>query len=213
LTARRRIDPNAVTAAIFGLLGVIVGGVINGVVSTALARRTEDADRRGAARLVRSELVRFRSLAIGARMWTPEHLPQLRYAGTELWDANRAVLARGLRNEDWALVARAYAHVDAALSVLVFEPDGTLVDWRRHEAQRLLAELVEPTEQAALILGQAAGLRSEQLDEAREPDDGQSLLPARRTSPKAGRSPVRRGHGPRRGATSAHSGGRVPELL
>jgi hypothetical protein len=92
----------------------------------------------------------------------------------------------GLRNDDWALVARAYAHVGAALSVLVFEPDGTLVEWRRHEAQRLLAELVEPTEQAALILGQAAGLRSERLDEAREPEDGHSLPTGQPDFPEGG---------------------------
>jgi hypothetical protein len=176
-----------VTAAIFGLLGVIVGGVINGVVSSVLARRTEDADRRGAARLVRSELVRFRSLAIEARMSGPESLPQLRYAGTELWDANRAVLARGLRDDDWALVARAYAHVDAVLSVLVFEPDGTLIDWREEEARRLFTALVEPAEQAALILGEAAGLRSKRLEEASDPDDdGAPRVPGRREFPEGG---------------------------
>lgn len=153
-------------AAIFGRLGVIVGGVINGVVSTLLARRTERADSRSAARLVRSELVRFRSVAIGARTWAPDQLPQLRHAETELWKASRAVLARTLSDAHWALVARAYAHVEAVQSVLVFDVDGTLVDWRRTEAQRLLAELVEPAESAALVLGNAAGLHAEHLDEA-----------------------------------------------
>jgi len=153
------------TAAIFGLLGVIVGGVINGVVSAVLARRTERADSRGAARLVRSELVRFRALALGARTWAPENLPQLRYAQTELWNANRAVLARALSDSDWAVVARAYAHVEAVQSVLVFEADGTMVDWRRTETQKLLEELVQPAEAAALVLGSIAGLRVERLDE------------------------------------------------
>src|SRR4051794_16666667 len=153
------------TAAVFGLLGVIVGGVINGVVSAVLARRTERADRRSAARLVRSELVRFRWQGIAAREVEPDDLPQLRSAGTELWNANRAVLARALADSEWALVARAYAHVEAVQSVLVFEPGGLLVDWRRREAKRLLDELVDPVEEAALVLGGVAGLRVEKLDE------------------------------------------------
>jgi hypothetical protein len=133
-----------VTAAIFGLLGVIVGGVINGVVSAVLQRRTERSDQRSAARLVRSELVDFRALALEASRRSPEDLPQLRDATPVLWQTNRAVLARALTDEHWARVARAYAHVDAVLSVLVFETDGTLVDWRRREAQRLLGETIQP---------------------------------------------------------------------
>jgi hypothetical protein len=45
------------TAAIFGLLGVIVGAVINGVVNGVLQRRIERSDLRSATRLVRSELI------------------------------------------------------------------------------------------------------------------------------------------------------------
>jgi hypothetical protein len=167
------------TAAIFGLLGVIVGAVINGVVTALLQRRTELSDQRSAARLVRSELVAFRALALEARGRSPEHLPQLRDANPVLWQANRAVLAKALSDHHWALIARAYAHIDALLSVLVFEPDGTLVDWRRREAQRLLGEMVDPVEEGALALGEAAGLRAERLDEAmqmrtsKEPSSGQ----------------------------------------
>jgi hypothetical protein len=153
------------TAAIFGLLGVIVGGVINGVVTAVLQRRTDVSDQRGAARLVRSELVTFRGLALEAGQRSPEQLPQLRDATPLLWQSNRAVLARALTDEHWALVARAYAHVDAVLSVLVFDADGTLADWRRREAQRLFEDMIKPVEEAALALGRAAGLPSERLDE------------------------------------------------
>lgn len=158
------------TAAIFGLLGVIVGGVINGVVSATLQRRSERSDQRSAARLVRSELVGFRSLALEAAKRPPEHLPQLRNAGPVLWQSHRTVLARALTDEHWVLVARAYAHVDALLSVLVFENDGTLVSWRSREAQRLLSALTEPAEEAAVALRRAAGFPSDQLDET--PDLG-----------------------------------------
>jgi hypothetical protein len=160
------------SAAIFGLLGVIVGAVVNGGVTALLQRRTEQSDQRSAARLVRTELVTFRALALEGGRRSPEDLPQLRDARPVLWQANRGVLARALTDEHWALVARAYAHVDAALSVLVFETDGTLVDWRRREAQRLLGAMVKPVEQGALVLGRAAGLRSERLDEVTHAGSG-----------------------------------------
>ena len=153
-------------AAIFGLLGVIVGGVMNGLVTAVLQRRTERSDQRSAARLVRSELVACRALALEAGRRSPEDLPQLRDATPVLWQTSRAVLARALTDDHWALVARAYAHLDEVLSVLVFETDGTLVEWRRREAQRLLAETIQPVESAALALGEAAGLPAKQLDEA-----------------------------------------------
>lgn len=153
------------TAAIFGLLGVIVGGVINGVVTATLQRRNERSDQRSAARLVRSELVGFGSLGLEAAKRSPEQLPQLRNATPVLWQSNRAVLARALSDEHWALVARAYAHVDALLSVLVFEADGTLVDWRSREAQRLLGALIEPATEAAVALRRAAGFPTDQIDE------------------------------------------------
>jgi hypothetical protein len=166
------------TAAIFGLLGVIVGAVINGVVTTVLQRRTEASDQRSAARLVRSELVGFRAMALEAGLRSPEDLPQLRNATPILWQGNRAVLARALTDDHWARVARAYAHVDAVLSVLVFEADGTLVEWRRREAQRLLSQMVEPVEKAALVLGAAAGLRSERLDETARTNERSSPPPS-----------------------------------
>ncbi len=153
------------TAAIFGLIGVIVGAVINGTVTALLQRRTEGSDRRSAARLVRTEIVRFWSLALEAGRQSPEHLPQLQKTAPILWESYRAVLARALTDEDWVLVARAYAHVDALAAVLVFEPDGTLVKWRSRAAQQLLAGMAEPLERAAIALGQAAGIPSDGLDD------------------------------------------------
>jgi hypothetical protein len=83
-----------------------------------------------------------------------------------IWESYRAVLARALTDEDWVLVARAYAHVDALAAVLVFEQDGTLAEWRSREAQRLLADMTGPVEKAAIALRQAAGLPSDHLDDA-----------------------------------------------
>jgi hypothetical protein len=153
------------TAAIFGLLGVIVGAVINGAASALLQRRVERSDRRSAARLVRSELVRFWTLAREAARRSPEDLPQLRESAPILWQNYRAVLARALTDEDWVLVARAYAHVDAVAAVLVFERDGTLADWRSREAKRLLAAMIGPVEEAAVALLRATGDPSGRLDD------------------------------------------------
>lgn len=153
------------TAAIFGLIGVIVGAVINGAATALLQRRAERSDQRSAARLVRSELVRYWTLADEAGRRSPEDLPQLHEMTPILWQSYRAVLARALADEDWFLVARAYAHVDALAAVLVFESDGTLVDWRRYEAQRLLAAMIPPVKAAAKALGQAAGVSSGRTDD------------------------------------------------
>jgi hypothetical protein len=165
------------TAAIFGLLGVIVGAVINGVVTAALQRRTDRADQRSAARLVRSELVGYRSLALEAAQRPPDHLPQLQNATPVLWQSNRTVLARALSDQHWALVARAYAHVDALVSVLVFEPDGTLADWRSREARRLLDAMVTPVEEAAIALLEARGLPSPGPDGPPNFDDPDRAFP------------------------------------
>jgi hypothetical protein len=152
-----------ITAAIFGLLGVVVGAVINGGISALSQRRTERSELRSAARLVRSELVGFRAVALEGGRRTAEELPQLRNAAPVLWQANRAILSRALDSDDWETVSPAYAHVNALLSVLVFEPDGGLVHWRRSEAQRLLAVLIEPAERATDALRTAAGVESRSL--------------------------------------------------
>ena len=88
------------TAAIFGLLGVIVGAVINGAATALLQRRVERSDQRSAARLVRGELIRFWALAREAAQRSPEDLPQLRDNAQILWQSYRAVLARALTDDD-----------------------------------------------------------------------------------------------------------------
>jgi hypothetical protein len=93
-------------AAIFGLLGVIVGAVVNGAATALFQRRVERSDQRSAARLVRGELIRFWTLAREAAQRSPEDLPQLRDIAPILWQSYRAVLARALTEEDWVLVAR-----------------------------------------------------------------------------------------------------------
>jgi hypothetical protein len=150
------------TAAIFGLIGVVVGGVLNGLVNALLQGRVDRSTQRSAALLVRTELVKFSSLALAAMQRPPDELPQLQNATPVLWQSQRAMLARGLSDADWTAVARAYAHMDALASVLVFTPEGTLEPWRAREAQRLLSGMVVDVQEAAVTLGRVAGLPSDE---------------------------------------------------
>jgi hypothetical protein len=135
-------------AAIFGLIGVVIGALINGIVTWLSQRRKDEATERSAKRLVANELGTWLVLAREAQARPPEHLPQLRKATPLLWQSNRSLLARSLSNADWDLVATAYAHVDALGSVLIFGNDGTLEDWRSREAKRLFEEMLDPVETA-----------------------------------------------------------------
>jgi hypothetical protein len=135
-------------AAIFGLIGVVIGALINGIVTWLSQRRKDEATERSAKRLVANELGTWLVLAREAQARPPEHLPQLRKTTPLLWQSNRSLLARSLTDTDWDLVATAYAHVDALGSVLIFGNDGTLEDWRSREAKRLFEEMLDPVETA-----------------------------------------------------------------
>jgi hypothetical protein len=94
------------TEAVFGLVGVIVGAVLTGGIQWWMARRSEKALLRTAARLIQVELRGFQDLLdlwlslkrIGAEWWKPP----------EYWPAQRGVLAAGLSRENWTTVSDAY---------------------------------------------------------------------------------------------------------
>ena len=99
------------TAAIFGLLGVIVGAVVNGAVSYVLGRQRERAEGRAAARLVGFELRDHASTlraVLDRRSW--EALGP-RPPDTSEWDAHRAVLARVFDDDEWSTIAQAYSSI------------------------------------------------------------------------------------------------------
>lgn len=94
------------TAAIFGLLGVIVGGVLNAVVAVVLDGWRVNIARRTSARLVAEEIQsngRTLWACNETGLWLAMRNHPLRF-GT--WEAHAEVLA-GLPYNDWVRVAEA----------------------------------------------------------------------------------------------------------
>jgi hypothetical protein len=98
-----------VTAAVFGVIGVIVGGVLNGLVSYALARRNERRAAKTAARLLLDEWRAALFLVedvLRLGRWQPDQP-----IAFEVWDRHRELLANQLQQEAWLRVANARLHV------------------------------------------------------------------------------------------------------
>jgi hypothetical protein len=92
------------TAALFGLLGVVVGGVLNGTVAWRLESARSMRTARGAARLVRDELrgiEREFSFAAGIRARGKDILA----LPTTDWEKYRAALAESLTAEQFDAVS------------------------------------------------------------------------------------------------------------
>jgi hypothetical protein len=106
----RLIYDQPMTAAIFGLIGVVVGGLLNGAVAAWQARRTDAHATRVGARLIDLEL-RYATLALkvleddGSKASGEE---TSRKFSTTAWDKYQEVLARTLSDKDWRIIAHAY---------------------------------------------------------------------------------------------------------
>jgi hypothetical protein len=99
--------------AVFGLIGVIVGGLLNAAVTAWQARRDDVASARVAARLVDRELreaVAILVLNQGANRLLQGDSPFSNAAWTKYWD----VLARALSDRDWEAVAAAYEVIEGS---------------------------------------------------------------------------------------------------
>jgi hypothetical protein len=101
------------TAAIFGLLGVIVGGVLNGVVTWRIERFRERQDAKAAARLAHVELGNARSgFDAYAFRPGPDTMAQLQeFLTDDVWREHRPLLARVLDPPEWLAVSAAYQQV------------------------------------------------------------------------------------------------------
>ena len=101
------------TAAIFGLLGVIVGGVLNGVVTWRIERFRKRQEARAAARLANVELGDARS-GFDAYAFRPGPETMVRLVSLladDAWRDHRGVLARVLDPPEWLAVSAAYQQI------------------------------------------------------------------------------------------------------
>src|SRR4051794_25968997 len=100
------------TEAIFGLVGVVIGGVLSGGVTLWVERVRERRGARSAARLVHYELIRVVS-QLGVALDLRSPLPFVERFPTEAWRELRPVLARTLDTETWGAVLSAYTTLEA----------------------------------------------------------------------------------------------------
>lgn len=99
------------TQAIFGLVGVIVGGLLTAAVQGFQDWRSQLTLSRAAARLLSAELS-VQQAILARRAAEPETVAE----GGEMpavtdWPAQRVVMARALDDETWIAVAGAYANL------------------------------------------------------------------------------------------------------
>jgi hypothetical protein len=145
-----------VTAAIFGLVGVITGAAVSGWVTLTLERRREDEARRAALHVLDVELLRAKMYVEGvleAGVWA---------AGTDTsirsWDRYEDVLARRLRRDDFHFVALAVTAAERAPmffaeQIAAGEIAITLSDTDR----RALETILEAILRAQIVLGKQLG--------------------------------------------------------
>ena len=134
------------TAAIFGLLGVVVGGLLTGGVDYFMARRREQAELRQSTRLVADELHSLWlvvDLILERGQLLPARLPG---EDTELlfptgsWHAHKAVLACALRQKEWIALATVYA------------PDESSAEHAVNEIRELISIADEPQPPRPIVL-------------------------------------------------------------
>jgi hypothetical protein len=147
-----------VTAAIFGLLGVIVGGLVTGGVNYIMERRRERAELRQAKRLVADELLTVAtqySIMVEDRetpkKWSPSWANLL---PSTSWEQHKATLARGLSDKDWADLPGFYSIVEAYRSSLLGGgPEQPIAD---EQLRQLDAELDSAARLYSILTGTLA---------------------------------------------------------
>jgi hypothetical protein len=141
------------TAAVFGLVGVVIGGLLNGGITWAVTRATRKKQQRVALRLVTDELV----FTVGAlqTILTAKQWPSYGHGimDAQEWREHKLVLAEMLPRDTWTRVCGFYrslgafllAHPSAAGGVSAVPLDALKTVTERGEAARdALAQLVVP---------------------------------------------------------------------
>lgn len=119
---RNREILRAMTAAIFGLVGVIVGGLINGAVSAWQERQREGRTARPAARAVMHELSEMQAILSA----DAHREPEFRVGAVPVpraWPDHRTTLAGVVDGETWTAISGAY---DMAEYVIDHDEEGTV---------------------------------------------------------------------------------------
>lgn len=105
------------TAAIFGLVGVVIGALITGGTNYMLQVRAEQREVRAAARLMLQELTNTGD-AIRYALALDNHEFLRGVASEDEWKRHHLLLARHLSDEEWDAVALGYGEGTAALVLL-----------------------------------------------------------------------------------------------
>jgi hypothetical protein len=121
-----------VTAAIFGLIGVVVGVVVTGAVDLYMEHRREQAAIFKAKRLVGEEL---QTIAMHLELLTENGVTppiergerRVQFLPTSTWEANKETVAtKGvLGDDDWVATAALFHTVAGLRMVILDEPPGT----------------------------------------------------------------------------------------
>lgn len=100
---------STLTPAVVGLVGVVIGAVVNGYAQHVAQRRREHFELRSHARLVRADLHRAEGIV---RQLKERPMDRPRGVADELaapaWNEGRGVLARGLESSEWDTVREAF---------------------------------------------------------------------------------------------------------
>jgi hypothetical protein len=110
-------------AGLFALGGVIIGGVLNGLVSWILARNATRSNARVAALLVYEELMQSLPALLGLR----EHKTwgwldaAHEFGRRDVWDENRAVLGHALDPNAYMAIAAGYSGLASAAETVTRE--------------------------------------------------------------------------------------------
>ena len=147
------------SAAIFGLLGVLVGGVLSSAGDAWLDRRRQLLEGMAAARLVSSEL-RTLELEVGW-MLKSRSAAESPHVATLLWDEHRTGLAAVLSFANWQQAARAH----------------TVSEWANQYA-REANEALSTTELEVLKVGESEIVKA--MAVLKDVGDGSRLTKAQR---------------------------------
>jgi hypothetical protein len=142
-----------VTEAIFGLIGVVIGGLLSGGVSYLADRRRSKAGTRIAARLMCSEIESNQvasRMSLGSRTWAQVKVG----LKAEAWQGHQGPLASTLTDDEWGSVDTYYVLVLRLTQMAAGFANNDTLDYTQ---QSYLDTLVESGERASSIARRYGG--------------------------------------------------------